>query len=147
MNDLLTLDQAAALWKSLKKKHPSIPAMPAQSLRVHARSEGLAGEIVDGALYIRKDSLLKMVKGLRVWEAAWGADLEATPVPELIGRAPTQIPDHADLGTAGTLGSNTRENRNVNVTISKAEWQAEVLNELRAIHEMLGKVLESRQPA
>jgi hypothetical protein len=138
MNDLLTLDQAAAVWKSLKKKHPSIPAMPAQSLRVHARSEGLAGEIVDGALYIRKDSLLKMVKGLRVWEAAWGADLEdmVIPVPALSRDRQQGTAPVAPKETAGAPHHTT-----------KAEWQADVLAELRAIRELLAKALSGTTAA
>jgi hypothetical protein len=75
--------------------------MPAQSLRVHARSGSLAGEVVDGALYIRKESLLKMLKScgyadpeaiaLAVPEVV--APKETAGVPHRNGGALPQLPD------------------------------------------------------
>jgi hypothetical protein len=153
MADLLTLDQAAALWKSLKTKHPRIPAMPAQSLRVHARSGTLAGEVVDGALYIRKESLLKMLKE---WGAPWGvvaADLEAMPAPEPVALKETKhngtrAKGHGDQKSESRRATPIQTLSDLGITRDQSsKWQAEILTELRAIRELLAKALSGTTAA
>jgi len=60
MDDLLTLAESSAFLKALRKEDPRVVPLPPQSLVKHVQQGTLAGEVVNGALYIHKWSLLKL---------------------------------------------------------------------------------------
>ncbi len=122
MDDLLTLAEASAFIKELIKKYGRQRigcAIPPQSLVVQVRNATLAGEVVSGALHIRKSSLLKMY------------GLDADPAA-----AKTALPEPVAPPPAWPQTSK-RATRCPDVTGELAE----VLVELRAIRGLISKAV------